>query len=352
MAKPVKVLVADDSGTARQLLSYVINQTADMQTVGEARDGREAVDMAAELQPDVILMDITMPHMDGLEATRLIMRKSPTPIVVVSASFTGRETEIAFQALRLGALTVMPKPAAPETPAQQAQIDGLVNTLRAMSDVRVIHHRWNGKPPVSNGSATKDLPAVPVSATVSPEITAIVSSTGGPAALSEILRRLPVDVGLPIVIIQHIAADFLPSLVEWLSGVTLLAVKIAEEGEQPQVGTVYFAPGDRHLALTAERRFTSDVQRNTRHVPSGDVLLESVARHYGEQAIGVILTGMGRDGARGLLSMHHAGAVTIAQDEASSVVYGMPCEAVNLNAAQHVLALMEIPGALVRLAKK
>lgn len=353
MTKQVKVLVADDSETARQLLSFVINETSDLQTIGEARDGREAVDMAVELQPDVILMDITMPHMDGLEATRRIMQKSPTPIVVVSASYTGHETELAFQALRLGALTIMPKPPAPTSPELRAQVNGLLNALRAMAEVRVIHHRWRDRKAVPASGATKATKTIARQAreVVVPEIVAIVSSTGGPAALSHILQQLPDDFNIPIVIIQHIAADFLPSLVEWLSGVTPLRVKVAEEGELPEAGTVYFAPGEKHLSVTSAKRFDCSVQSDTRHVPSGDVLLESVARHYRRKAIGVILTGMGRDGATGLLEMHDAGALTVAQDEATSIVYGMPLEAVNLNAAQHVLPLTEIPGLLVGLAK-
>ena len=221
-----------------------------------------------------------------------------------------------------------------------------------MAEVRVIHHRWSDKTPAPNGSAkaTQTMAQAARAVTV-PEIVAIVSSTGGPAALNRILQRLPGDFALPIVIIQHIAADFLPSLVEWLSGVTPLAVKIAEAGERPEPGTVYFAPGDKHLALTAAKRFDCSVQYESRHIPSGDVLLESVAQHYREHAIGVILTGMGRDGASGLLSMRDTGALTIAQDEASSIVYGMPYEAANLNAAQHVLALTEIPEILIGLAK-
>lgn len=351
MTKQIRVLVVDDSVTARQLMRYVINQTTDMVLVGEAANGHEAIRLAEQLRPDIIVMDITMPQMDGLEATRIIMHEFPAPIVIVSASIAGRETEIAFQALRMGALTVMPKPGA----QQPHEINNLLNTLRAMADVRVIHHRWNQTSKASapgKASAPAATPTPIESPAISPELLAIVSSTGGPAALSSILKILPREFPLPIAIVQHIAPDFLPSLVEWLDGVSPMRVRIAEHRETPLPGTVYFAPGNKHLTLDRAKRFDCSYQRETRHIPSGDVLLESVAQAYGPRAIGVVLTGMGDDGARGLLQMHQAGATTIAQDQETSVVYGMPQEAANMNAARHILALPEIPNILLQLTRK
>lgn len=339
-----KVLIADDSPTARQALSLILRRAGDMQVVGEAASGREAVRLTEELRPDVVLMDITMPEMDGLQATGEIMHLAPTPIVVVSGSLDGRETEIAFQAIRAGALTVLPKPSGPGTARFDAEATKLINTVRAMAGVSVIHH-WRKRTPTPKSSKET------MHAHTRPEIVGIVSSTGGPAALSEILSRLPAHFPLPVVVVQHIAPDFLPSLIKWLGSISSLAVRAAEPGTRPVPGTVYVAPGHAHLCVDSMRRFVLDTETPGRHVPSGDVLFESVAKCYGAKAIGVVLTGMGDDGARGLRMMYDTGAFTIAQDEESSAVYGMPCEAVARGAACKVLPVTEIADALMKLTR-
>jgi len=186
---------------------------------------------------------------------------------------------------------------------------------------------------------------------VRPEIVAIVASTGGPAALSEIVKQLPGDFPLPVVIVQHITSDFLTSMVNWMRALTALRMVIAEAGTHPEPGTIYLAPGHAHLALTKNHRFALDTTTGGRHIPSGDVLFESVAESYGAAAIGVILTGMGSDGARGLCKMCDAGAFTIAQDEVTSAVYGMPREAVVLGAVKRVLPLSEISNVLIQLTR-
>jgi two-component system chemotaxis response regulator CheB len=341
----LRVLIADDSPTARQALSYIVQTAGDMQVVGEARDGRHALQLADELRPDVVLMDITMPEMDGLEATGEIMHRSPTPIVIVSGSLEGRETEIAFQAIRAGALTVLPKPPGFGAPNFLIEAAKLQNTVRAMAGVSVIHH-WKQRRPETKPVETTARTSAP------PEIVAIVSSTGGPAALSEILGRLPGDFPIPVVVVQHIAADFLPSLVKWLDGIAPLTVSIAQPGGQPKPGNVYIAPGQAHLCLDRSHRFSLDTTTPGRHSPSGDVLFESVASAYREKAIGVVLTGMGDDGAHGLRAMYKAGAFTIAQDESSSAVYGMPREAAAQGATCEVLPLNDIAGALIDLTRK
>lgn len=345
----LKVLIADDSGTARKLLGHIINTAPDMRVVGEARNGHEAVAMASKLRPDVILMDVTMPEMDGLEATREIMYQTPTPIVVVSASIEGRETEVAFQAMRLGALTVQRKPVGPGDMRYADEATALQNLVRAMAGVRVITHR-NRDRERQPAEQPAEAPEQGVQPRVQPEIVAIGSSTGGPAALSEIFRNLPGDFALPLVIVQHIAPDFLPSLVEWLNGLSPLPVKIAEPGGYPLPGCIYLAPGEVHLRLTGDRRFAVARVPVTRHIPSANVLLESVAVAYGPAAVGIILTGMGDDGATGLRRMYDAGAFTIAQDETTSAVYGMPREAHRLGAVRRVLPLPQIAGAVIQLA--
>ncbi len=349
MSAVLKVLIVDDSATTSRMLTDSINATADMRVVGEARNGRQAIQMTHDLRPDVILMDLVMPEMDGLEATREIMHATPTPIVVVSASLKSQETEIAFRAISAGALTVQRKPAGPGNPAHPAEIGQLLNTLRAMAGVRVIHH-WKRTEQRALATPTPALPAAP--AVAPPEIVAIVASTGGPAALSTIAQALPPDFPLPIVVVQHIAPDFVPSLAGWLATVSPLRVELARASEAPRPGCIYLATGGEHLTLTQGHRFAVNGAANgsSPHVPSGDVLLESVARSYGARAIGVVLTGMGNDGARGLRAMYDAGAYTIAQDEATSVVFGMPNQARLMGGVRRVLPLPEIPQALIRLS--
>jgi two-component system chemotaxis response regulator CheB len=338
----LKVLIVDDSPTARQLMTHIVSAAPDMHVVGEAFNGNQAVKLTLDLHPDIILMDIVMPGMNGLEATREIMNAMPTPIVMTSASLENDETDVAFQAIRLGALSVLKKPVGPKNPDYPAQSAALVNTVRALAGVRVIHHQKQGeavrhpdvKTSLSKGQAQ-------------PEIVAIAASTGGPAALSEIFKGLPANFALPVVVVQHISPEFLPSLVEWLGTITSLRIEIARAGDQPLPEHIYFAPGDAHLRLSKRRRFELDRLVKTSYIPSGDILLESIATSYGSSAIGVVLTGMGNDGARGLQAMHNIGAHTIAQDEATSVIFGMPQEAIALGAAAAVLPIQEIAQAVI-----
>jgi two-component system, chemotaxis family, protein-glutamate methylesterase/glutaminase len=335
----LKVLIVDDSDTSRRLLAHIIASASDMQVVGEAKNGQQAVDMVEALRPNVILMDITMPLMDGLEATQEIMSKTPTPIVMVSGSLDERETDVAFQAIKRGALTLLAKPTGPSDPSFQDQVDRLVRTVRTMAGVRVIRHY----------QSMKAVSGQPLRLSSSLEICVIAASTGGPSALSEIMRALPPDFPLPVVVAQHMAADFVPSLCSWLNTLTPLKVQIAQEGDSPKPGNVYFVSGPANVVITREGRFAFDHSRVTRYIPSCDVLLESVAQRYGRQAIGIVLTGMGDDSAQGLLKMAQAGAVTIAQDEATSIVYGMPKEAAALGAAKFVLPLPQIASTLMSL---
>lgn len=336
---PIKVLLVDDSPTARLILSQMVNSAPDMKLVGQAVDGLQAVQMVTELSPDIILMDVTMPRMDGLEATREIMNVKPTPIIVISATAEANETSLAFEAVNAGALQVLQKPGGPQSPNYDTYVKGLLDTLRAMSDVRVIRHVKSGR---STASGRGEAPSVPTR-TAQIELIAIVSSTGGPQALGEIIKTLPANFSLPVVIVQHIAPDFVTPLVDWLSTLSRLPVRVAQPGAHPLPGTIYIAPGSKHLVLTRDRRFElSDTPANLLHMPSGDVLLESVARSYGPRGVGVVLTGMGADGARGLRAMYDEGAMTIAQNEASCIVFGMPQQAIALGAARLTLPPTEI----------
>jgi two-component system chemotaxis response regulator CheB len=342
VAVSLKVLVVDDSVTARQMLVNLIGTTSDMAVIGEASNGKQAVQLARELHPDVILMDLVMPDMDGLEATREIMDLAPTPIVMISASLETNEANIAFQAIRVGALMAVQKPRGPHHQDYATQSQIFLNMVRAMASVKVIHH-WN-RQKIPTRTKPAQIKVAP------PHLVAVAASTGGPAALAEIIQNLPADFPLPIVIVQHIAPDFVFSLREWLSGLTPLKIEIAQKGRTPLPGHIYLAPGNAHLSLTTAQSFDLDLEQHGEpHMPSGNVLLTSVARSYGTHAIGIVLTGMGSDGARGLRAMYDAGAFTIAQNEATSVVYGMPRDAIELGAAQQILPVQDIAQTLIAL---
>ncbi len=342
----IRVLVVEDSAVTREYLVHLLGQEPTLEVVGTAQDGMEAVEQAERLRPDVILMDVHMPRLNGFEATRLIMERAPTPIVIVSASFARDEVGMTFEALRAGALTVVEKPLGPDHPGQAESAAKLVEAVRLMAEVKVIR-RWPRR--------ARPLPAP---APIAPpdrgvRIVAIGASTGGPAAVSEILEGLPPDLGAPILVVQHIAPGFTEGFVEWLAQGTGLAVTLAETDESVRAGTVYVAPERFQMGITKTGRIRL-VQEPAEDgfCPSACHLFESVAEAYGHSAIGILLTGMGRDGATGLLRLREAGAVTIAQDEETSVVFGMPGEAIRIGAAQYVLPPERI-GEMVRtLAKR
>jgi two-component system chemotaxis response regulator CheB len=327
-----RVLVVEDSEITREYLCALMEQDPALQLAGVARDGLEAVEQAHSLRPDVILMDVHMPRMGGLEATRRIMAQVPTPIILATAGLAADETDLGFEAIRAGALTVIDKPGGLDSPEAQ----GLVRTVKLMAEVRVVR-RWPAR--------TAEAPAPAVSrAGQGVRVVAIGASTGGPAALAEILSRLrPSDVPAPVLVVQHITPGFTPGLVEWLAKETPMAVRLARGGEAAREGTVYVAPDAVEMGIDAERRLviTPAPSADGLH-PTVDHLFASVALSQGARAMGILLTGMGRDGASGLARLRQAGAVTVAQDEASSVIFGMPGEAIRQGAVQHVLPPAEI----------
>lgn len=332
--KSIRILIADDSPTARLALVGAISQTPDMIVIDEAESGVQVLSKLKSHRPDIVLMDIVMPHMDGLEATRHIMQHNPLPIVLVTSSFQSHETEIAFQAMRAGALTVLQKPTASDKRSTQQ----LIRTIRSMSQVAVIHHRHTAPqtPPQRRpNDVSQDWPT--------PRLIAIASSTGGPAALAEIFKQLPASFAIPIVVVQHISPDFVPSLVDWLQSLTSLQMKIAQEGEHPRRGIIYIAPADSHLFLNARGEFALDkIQGTFRYIPSAEVLFHSVKTVYGASAMGIVLTGMGDDGCMGLGEMTDTGALTIAQNPEEAVVDGMPNAAISQGRAQAVMTLNQI----------
>jgi len=330
----VRVLVVDDSPTVRELLVRMLQSDAGIHVVGVARDGQEAVALAAQLRPDVITMDIRMPRLDGFQATKRIMQNTPTPIVVVSASVTSEELKITFNAIRAGALTVVEKPSGPAGPAYEAIRDQLVTTVKLMAGVKVIR-RW------ATGMLRSHIPMPHrTSADVRTAIVAIAASTGGPGALYQVLREIPADFPVPMLIVQHIARGFGQGMVDWLRGATRLQVETAQTGDTPQVGRILVSPDDSHLGIGADGRVLLRPQAHARELcPSADILFESVARVFGQKALGVIMTGMGRDGVEGLKRLKAAGGRVLAQDERSCVVFGMPKEAITAGVVDQVVSL-------------
>jgi len=351
----IRVLLIDDSPLVLHILQRLLSRSPEIQVVGTAANGREALDLLPDLNPDVICTDLHMPVMDGLEFTRAVMDEYPRPILVVSVSVEPDSPNI-FRLLEAGAVDIMPKP----RDILGANLDKLAKELaskiRILAGVRVFRRRNNGRSapaakPVTKPAAIPRPPTFLPHPQVPSRIVVIGASTGGPQALREILGNLPANFPLPVMCIQHIGSSFLSEMVTWLAEICPLPVRKAAHGEIPQAGVVYFAPEDAHLELDdGGGRFALSLAAPfDGHRPSVTVTMRAAARCFGAGTIGVLLTGMGRDGADGMMSIAAAGGITIAQDEASSTVYGMPKQAVELGAVQHILPLEQIAPALAAL---
>lgn len=329
MSRTARVLIADDSATIRRAFRDLLASEPGIAVVGEAVDGMDAVDKAARLCPDVITMDVLMPGLGGLDAIESIMENAPSRILVVSSVADDRSLDLSFLAMSRGALEVIAKPAA--NVDLRAFGKRLADSIRLMSEVPVVRRRAR----VAHVPSPRPVSRV--------EAWGIASSTGGPPALAEILRELPADLGVPIFIAQHMAEGFGSGLVRWLGGEAKLPVVMATDGSVAAPGTVYLAPDGRDLVVSRLGRIETPRSRGG-HCPSGDLLLRSIAGAYGNHAAGAVLTGMGEDGARGLLAIRRVGGVTVAQDEASSVVFGMPRAARDLDATSRLMP----PSAIAR----
>lgn len=338
----IRVLIVEDSPTLRMLLKTILESDPEIAVIGMAASGEEGVRQALALKPDLITMDVHLPGMDGFAATRRIMEERPTPIIIVSSSVDQHEVLTTFNAIQAGALEVLQKPTSINHPDFAALRERLLTTVKLMAEVKVIRRY---RSPMTRRSAGE----LPRSGRAF-SLLAIGASTGGPAALNAILKELPAEFPLPVLIVQHMTTGFTAGLVAWLQLESRLRVKIAEDGEVLRRGTVYVAPDDTHLVVAGRGVVGLSKEPPVSHVrPSVTVLFESVARVYGPEAIGVLLTGMGDDGAAGLRAMRERGAATIAQDETTSAVYGMPKAAVELGAAEQVLPLPQIPAAVLAL---
>ncbi len=341
-----RVLIAEDSATVRQLLVEILCSDRDVQVVGEAINGVEVVAMTKKLRPDIVTMDVRMPLMDGFEATKQIMIEVPTPIVIVSASLDVRDVEVSMHALRAGALTVIAKPVGPSAPDFAEACLHFLSTVKAMSQVKVVRHwpqrgggeRWAAEPRTD--------PALPAM------VVALSASTGGPSALCKILSSLPGDFPIPILVVQHIAHGFVSGFTSWLTTNVALRAKVAEAGEPSQPRTIYVAPDDRHLGVGDDRTLlVSSAPPLCGFRPSASFLFESVARVFGRSTLAIVLTGMGEDGLEGLRAVRQAGGQIFAQDEPTSVVFGMPGAAVAAGLADATLPLDSIGERIMRAVK-
>ena len=343
----IRCLIVDDSPSFRAVLRGLLASAPGVEVVGEAADGASAVAQTAALRPDVVTMDVQMPHTDGLAAIAQIMERTPTPIVVISAVAAAGEPAH-FQALELGAVEVCSKPNAQDPALFARQAEQLRLAVRAVAGVKLVTRIPRSRPRAVSGPQPVD----PASRGTGPAVLALAASTGGPPALARILSALPADFPLPVVVVQHIAEGFEAGLVRWLATHSKLRIKLAEHGERLAPGTVLLAPGNRHLMLSLGRVRLDDGPPVRGSRPSATVLFASLAREYGGRAAGVVLTGMGDDGAAGLKLVRQQGGRTFAQGEASCVVNGMPRAAVQAGAAEQVLELDELAQALARLGAR
>jgi len=353
----IRVLVVDDSAFMRTALTRMIGSDPDLQVAGTACDGTEALEKIASLDPDVVTLDVEMPKLSGIETLRCIMAKWPRPVIMVSAA-TENNAEVTFRALGAGAFDYVPKrlsSSSLDIPHIQteliAKIKGAAQSARSHSALRVPR-----KPPQAAALEGASFPAMPESITpgsVTPGIVAIGISTGGPKALEEILPLLPQDLSVPLLIVQHMAPGFTAPFAQRLNALCSVQVREAIHGEIIYPGVVYIAPSGIHM--TVERRSASRVAicltslpENYPHTPSIDVMMQSVAATFQKLAMGIIMTGMGADGALGMKAIRREGGVTVGQDEASCAVYGMPRVCAESGVLQRVLPLSEIPRYIVQ----
>lgn len=343
----IRILIVEDSDVVSLLLKAIFESEPDMQVIGRAKDGGEAVRLTQKLKPDLVTMDIRMPIMDGFQATHLIMSTNAVPIVVISSGVDDEELKIAFRAIEEGALAVLEKPSGLNCAGFEAMRKEMIDTVRSMAEVKVVRRYGQNESIILEAAVQQRIKTH--------EIIAIGCSTGGPQALLTILTKLPAGFPVPIVVTQHISKGFIGGLVAWLQKNTLLPVVLAEDNQKLQPGVIYFAPDNFHLLIERSQEGLITKLSNAPEVnnfrPSATPLFKSVAETCKNRSIGVLLTGMGSDGADGLLAMRQMGSHTIVQDEASAVVYGMPGSAIALNAVDQVVQLQNMASYLMSLTK-
>ncbi len=344
---PIRVLVVDDSVLALVIIRRILSSAPDIEVVGTAINGKEALGLVPRLQPDVICTDLHMPVMDGFEFTKAVMERFPRPILVVSVSVQEDQTYNIFQLIDAGAIDVMAKPKGGLESESGINAQELISKIRILAGVMVLR-RHAKKAPEAEGD---NRGMILSNALAQPRIIGIGASTGGPQAFQEILSHLPADFPLPLICVQHISEGFTQGLVDWLSAQCKIRVQAATTGTVPQPGTAYFPREGAQLVVDQHGRLDCSNERAVGGLrPCINTTFTSLAQYYGSRAVGVLLTGMGRDGIEGMQAIAHSGGTTIAQDEESSIVFGMPKEAIAANAVRYVLSLSDIGAALARLS--
>jgi two-component system, chemotaxis family, protein-glutamate methylesterase/glutaminase len=361
--KRIRVLVVDDSSVQRRMLVSLLELDGGFEVIGTASNGAEAVPIALKLQPDVITMDLRMPIMDGLAASEAIIEQAPIPILMVTSSVSKDDQKLVAQAISAGVLAIIAKPNI------HTETGEFLRMVRGISRVKVIRRKPAQKPPPSAvertviaepvtlpferriTNAPRLSPAILPTSVARVNVVGIASSTGGPQALEPILTRLPADFPVPVIVVQHIVDGFAPSLVEWLRPLCALGIELAPVGQPVRPG-IWIAGGGSHLVVR-DGVFASSMEMPVSgQRPSGTVMFRSLVREFRSNAIGVILSGMGDDGAAGLEMMNKAGAVIIAQDEASSVIHSMPSSAIKKGIVHHVMTPAEIGNTLIDFARR
>lgn len=351
--KKFRVLIVDDSAFMCRVLHQIISSDPQLEVVGQARDGSEAVSLADSLQPDVITMDINMPRVDGLQATEMIMTRHPRPIVIVSSE--SREgADSTLRALELGAIEFVSKPSTGIDLDMKSVGDELTRKLKLAAKVRVVRTATLSKIPAGHApAAPAHRPTAAIQTGGRSPMVAIAASTGGPAAVMRLVSGFPSEIAAPIFLVLHMPAAFTKQFAAQLSEVSRLPVKEAEHNEVPLPGTIYLCPGSHHLRISSTGNIVLDSgARIDGYRPCADVAFETLASYARSLAIGVVLTGMGADAARGAKAIKAASGFVIAQDEASSMIFGMPSEAIKAGVVDQVLPIDEIAGAIERRVAK
>ncbi len=356
MAGKIGVLVVDDSPLIRQLIVDALQRDPDIEVLGTASNGEEALALTATLKPQVITMDVDMPVMDGLTASEKIMADFPTPILVLTADPRNQAPELTHRALTVGALALRVKPV-------EAEMASITREVKLLATVPVIRHVKGVRKAPPGSTPAGGVPIASMTPIPSPApqpaplmpgnigIVCVASSTGGPQVVQKLLAELPADFPAPVAVVQHINAAFADSLVSWLASSSKLKVKLAKDGDLLTPGTVLIAPPDAHLTVMRGRVSVTPGPARDGHVPSGSALLESAAKAYGRRTVGVILTGMGNDGVDGIAAIHAAGGKTLAQNQESAVVFGMPGAAIAKGLVDIVVHGDEVASVLVKLAR-
>jgi two-component system chemotaxis response regulator CheB len=337
MTKPqIRVLIAEDSDAMRNTLETLLRLDPRLDVIGSARDGIEAVELARSLRPDLITMDVQMPRLDGVEATARIMTECPARILMVSAYADDRQVDLSFRAIAAGALEVVAKPTSSSANELRAWARYVCDTIVLMAEVPIITRSRRSK-------TTLTEPRV--------DVVGIAASTGGPLALAKLFAALPAGLPVPILVAQHIAEGFTEGMVRWLAKTTKLAVRVAEDGAPARPGHIYFPPDAHDLEVTAQQVLRTPAA-SERYAPSGDLLLASIARYYRGRALGIVLTGMGEDGAIGLRALRDAGGLTLAQSQDSCVVFGMPQAAVKAGATTDLRSIEGLVAGILEYSRR